>query len=291
MFPRWLPLALLCTLPSLAIAWDYFHVRALLLWVVCAGVTVGLFAILQLARGKGLREVPGTLLLALAAGVGMAGYSSMKMWLNQFGLTADSWLADLDALLFFGDPWRYLAWLKGGHLMVVYHWSWALFIAVSLVRARRDHAFIGGWFILWGIFAPLVQWLVPAGGPVFYERLGLGDRFAGIDPATAGMFVDYLWNAYLANDTEIGGGISAMPSMHVASVVWGALLWRSPAAAAYAAIIFLLSIASGWHYALDGIVGGLLAWGAVALARRLRFLKARAEDEAAPVEPAPAPAA
>ena len=265
--PRWLVVALACMTPSLLLGWDYFHLKSLALWSICAGVAVALFAGVQVKRGQGLREVPGLLLLALVAGLGMAIYSSVKMWLNRFGFWADPLLADLDALLFFGDPWTYLSWWTGGHLALVYHWSWVLFIAAAIVKVRNDEAGVIAWFVLWGLFAPLVQWLLPAGGPVFYALLGHGDRFADIDPAASGMFVEHLWIAYESGDTMFGAGISAMPSMHVASVVWGALLFRTPFAAAYAAIIFLLSIATGWHYALDGIVGGALAWAALALSR------------------------
>ncbi|MCJ8190596.1 phosphatase PAP2 family protein [Sphingomicrobium aestuariivivum] len=289
MVPRWFPFALACLLPSLLLGWDYFHLKSLALWGIVAGVSVAVFAVVQLVRGKGLGDVPATLLLAVTAGLGMAIYSSVKMWLNRFGFGADEMLADLDALLFFGDPWRYLDFLTGAHLAVIYHWTWLLFIAAALVRARHDGAFIGGWFIMWGLLAPLVQWLVPAGGPVFYEKLGLGDRFAGIDPSTTGMFVDYLWDAYVANDVEFGAGISAMPSMHIASVVWGLMLFRSPAAAAYALIIFMISVSSGWHYAVDGIVGGLLAVLAVKAARALPFLAENRDGGAAGVAPDPAP--
>jgi hypothetical protein len=61
----------------------------------------------------------------------------------------------------------------------------------------------------------------------------------------------------------IGGGISAMPSLHVAITVliglclrdrwprWQSLAW------VYAVVIYVGSIHLGWHYASDGIVSAL----------------------------------
>ena len=56
-----------------------------------------------------------------------------------------------------------------------------------------------------------------------------------------------------------------MPSLHIATTAWMMIAIRAfaprltvPMAMA-AILIFLLSIALGWHYAVDGIVGGAAA--------------------------------
>ena len=65
-----------------------------------------------------------------------------------------------------------------------------------------------------------------------------------------------------------------MPSMHVTLAVWTVIaaraLWRPLMfpAIVYALVIWAASIASGWHYALDGIVGALIAIGMVKLLSR-----------------------
>jgi hypothetical protein len=75
-----------------------------------------------------------------------------------------------------------------------------------------------------------------------------------------------LWDNYQNNKVGMGSGISAMPSMHVATATLMALFgWRysRPAGIAltcYAMVIFIGSIHLGWHYAMDGYVGALGAW-------------------------------
>ena len=60
------------------------------------------------------------------------------------------------------------------------------------------------------------------------------------------------------------GGISAMPSIHVAMAVVFALLgmrvncWLGIVLIAYAVIIQIGSVILGWHYAIDGYVSIIL---------------------------------
>jgi membrane-associated phospholipid phosphatase len=83
-----------------------------------------------------------------------------------------------------------------------------------------------------------------------------------------------LWTSYAAHTQHIGSGISAMPSMHVATTAWIALalssLWpklRVPCWI-YWLVIFVGSFALGWHYFLDGVVGTIGAIGCWMLAGR-----------------------
>jgi hypothetical protein len=84
-------------------------------------------------------------------------------------------------------------------------------------------------------------------------------------------------------------GVAAMPSMHVAAH-WLFALWARrydrrlfvPLAVA-TALTFLGSLVTGWHYAVDGYAGLLLAWLAVAVADR--WEPAPPEAEASPVAP------
>ena len=72
-----------------------------------------------------------------------------------------------------------------------------------------------------------------------------------------------LWDNYQNNKAGMGSGISAMPSMHVATAVLLALFgWRYSRQAGialtlYAVVIMIGSVHLGWHYALDGYVGAL----------------------------------
>jgi hypothetical protein len=88
----------------------------------------------------------------------------------------------------------------------------------------------------------------------------------------------------------LGGGISAMPSLHVGIALFAVLaafrqsrhVWVRGIAVAYLAVIYVGSIHLGWHYASDGIVGGLgvlAIWLAMGRFARLTCLPA-ATDQA-----------
>jgi hypothetical protein len=70
-------------------------------------------------------------------------------------------------------------------------------------------------------------------------------------------------------------GVAAMPSLHVAGQAFLAFAARKrhPSLAllfgVLAALTFLGSLVTGWHYAVDGYAGVLLAWGAWRLGTRL----------------------
>jgi membrane-associated phospholipid phosphatase len=110
---------------------------------------------------------------------------------------------------------------------------------------------------------------MPSAGPIFYERIGLGERFAAlpIQPWVQ-VTADYLWGNYQSRGAQVGVGISAFPSLHVAGAAWIALTVSlyarrlSIVAWSYFAIILVGSVSLGWHYAVDGIAGVILALGA-----------------------------
>lgn len=228
-------------------------------------------------------------LLTIGIGITVAGLNMIAfMWtkplLNWFvPFRADPLLAGADRLLFLGhDPWRLLDWLNSVPAAIFYHRGWfammivTLLVVLSRPASARKSAVMLSYFILWSIVGPVVHILLPAAGPVFYEKLGYGSDFAGIRvPEEMTQMSDYLWTVYQGDQFGPGSGISAMPSMHIATTAWMIIAiyvlarrWTAPMAA-LGFLIFLLSISLGWHYAADGIAGGVLALGCYALCLRI----------------------
>jgi hypothetical protein len=211
----------------------------------------------------------------LLTGLNMIVFMCMKPLLNYLiPFWADPYLAAIDHAIFRTDPWRLLGFLNVGPLAIFYHRAWfALMIVTLLVvltkpSSPEKSATLLTYFLLWSLFGPIVHTLLPAGGPVFYAQLGYGNRFGGlVMEQETQLAAHYLWRFYSTESFGGGAGISAMPSLHIATTAWMVIAvgqfarrWMLPMCAA-AILIFLLSISLGWHYAIDGIVGAAGAYG------------------------------
>ena len=122
-----------------------------------------------------------------------------------------------------------------------------------------------------------MAYIMSAAGPIFAHLVDadLGARFAPLrSELNAVLSPDAsisLTQAYLSQNIGIpiavkGGGISAMPSMHIGAVTIFVLSargtrWLIPSIAFWI-IIFIGSAYFGYHYWIDGIVAALVAWGA-----------------------------
>jgi hypothetical protein len=195
------------------------------------------------------------------------------------GMWADPILADFESVLLGQDAWRYLP-IPNRPLDIIYS-TWAptigiLFSWFYFSGSERREAGLLAFFLTIGIAGTFGQYLLPSGGPIFFERLGFGDRFGEmVDAPTTTRIATDLWNAYSVNYIGFATGISAFPSIHVAGTTWFAIVARRWWAFAYLAVIYLGSISLGWHYAVDGIVGGAGAVGCYWLAKRMVALRLR----------------
>ncbi|MEN3973122.1 phosphatase PAP2 family protein [Sphingomicrobium sp. XHP0235] len=196
------------------------------------------------------------------------------------GFTADRWLADLDQVLFFSDPWTLshaaLGWASPAIDLAYVTWSplkiAALMALILLPRTADRNRLMIVYFLIVSIGTAL-QYLAPSAGPVFYDRIGLGARFSDLPLLPwVERASDYLWNDYQNPQMGFGTGISAFPSMHVAIACWIALVVRSQAprfqwfAWVYLLVITVGSVHLGWHYAVDGLASLILVavcYGAV----------------------------
>jgi len=229
------------------------------------------------AFGAGLKdEVPiliRALKIALLAGTALALHGWAKSMMPLIvDFRADAPLANLDLAIFGQDPWRLF---RSDWLMPIYGYAYLLWFPVTFVTlgfiafSRRDlRPAVVAFLATLVVCGTMGQYLLPSAGPIFFERMGFGPRFAELVSTNHFSFnrvSDYLWLHYQSRDAAIGTGISAMPSVHVALATWTACaafrLWRPLAipAGVYALGIWAASIASGWHYATDGLAGAILA--------------------------------
>lgn len=269
------------------------------LWVMASAAIGGLYALPSLRRmqrqgvtspfaqiarlaGHHWRQVLFVAFAMLLAGLNMITFMWTKPLLNHLAaFWADPLLADIDWYLFLGrDPASLFGWLNSMPSAIFYHRAWFALMVMTLLMvltrppSAEKSALMLTYFLLWSLIGPAIHLALPAAGPVFYAALGYGDRFASIHvPEDMAKMSNYLWHGYSTGKFLPGGGISAMPSLHIATTAWMVIAvtvfarrWVMPTAAAGLAI-FVLSISLGWHYAVDGIVGGAAALGAYLLAK------------------------
>ena len=266
---------------------------------------LGKFAVRSLtscwARDRGFSLIWPPLMFATL----IAAFNAFKqMVLPLAGFGFDPILAEADRLLFLGhDGWRvtHAVFSSPGATGIIdglYHgWFIPMMVGVilcawlpaSTYRLRTQYLFsyIGVWVGIGSILA----FLMPSAGPCFYGPLvGSGSGFETLmqrlaeqsqqgSPLIALRNQQMLLSAHGSDAIVMGGGISAMPSVHNAlSVLFALAAWKvyrplGWAFAAYAVVIWIGSIHLGWHYGLDGIVAAMLTYaiwiGAGRLADRL----------------------
>jgi len=212
----------------------------------------------------------------------------------------DEPLQHWDRLIHFGvDPWRILQPLLG-HMWITYGinfgytlWFFVLQAMLVLQAAamgdrKRRMQFLLTMALAWSLIGNLAAVLMSSAGPCYYAFVSDGpnpfaplmeylhDVAANVSigafgyelriPFAATALQDLLWQSYAQSDSSLAMGISAAPSMHIASSwIIARLLWSKGRKAAVFGSLFLLlifigSIHLGWHYALDGYLAVAGAW-------------------------------
>lgn len=233
--------------------------------------------------------LPFFLLLPVTASAFSAFKSTLPRWAEY------SWdvpLAQLDRLLHGGqDPWRVLEMIWPGPWLTMalegtYGLAWFLATTLAPVFAMlwvRDHhlrlQYILTFLISWIVLGNVLAGVFLSAGPCFYGHFTgdtqafayIRDYLESLPTRVAGAHTlqDILLHMQLSRDVEIGKGISAFPSMHVATAATTALLLARcgrVAATLGWAYLFIVQVASvhlGWHYAVDGyfsIIAVIALW-------------------------------
>jgi hypothetical protein len=224
-----------------------------------------------------------------------------QMVLPLAGFGADPWLARADRLLFLGnDGWRVTHALFGSAEATfamdrLYH-GWFLPMALGVIlcawlpattyRLRTQYllSYIGVWIGLGSLLAVLL----PSVGPCFYSDLvgpspayeELMRRLGEMRSAEGSQLFALKNQAVLiraqgGENLVIGGGISAMPSVHNAlAALFAIAAWQASRPLGvllglYALVIWVGSIHLGWHYGLDGVVAVAATLGIWKVAGRI----------------------
>ena len=164
-----------------------------------------------------------------------------------------------------------------------YHRAWTTLILAVVVwtglsrPSANRRRFLIAFVLLMLVVGNLLALALASAGPAYYGLLAHGaqDPYAGlvvylrsVDAHTPLLSVrgeQVLWYAYRHHVEALGYGISAMPSMHVASAALMAFFGfrfsrlLGVVLLGVAACTFAGSVALGWHYTLDGYVGAATA--------------------------------
>lgn len=234
-----------------------------------------------LIRHFGLRTVLIALRFVLPFAIVMTIHTSIKQAIPL--IHADNWdqaLIGVERAVHFGanPAWDLVQsdppmWWTG-LLDAAYYW-W--FPSIPLIgayflthrrRVRREHYF-AAFTAIW-IPGILIGLAFPSHGPCYVDP----QHFPAAGMYIARMVQGWLWERYCLLDTitvygdgglQFGCGLMAMPSMHITvAALYAMFLWREGGlwrwgSMVYAILVFLGSIYSGWHYAIDGYVGVAIA--------------------------------
>lgn len=252
----------------------------------------------HLHRERLMHALPALLLVPLFA-LSFTTFKAAIPRLHAFDW--DARLSAIDIALHGGAaPWAWLQPLLGHPLLTAllngaYHFWFLLFYALLywLILDTRHPLlrmqFLLSFTIAWIILGSVVSVLFASAGPCYYGYFHTSDPYAPLMaylhesnhsiPVWALKVQDMLWQGYQSGGTIGELGISAMPSMHVATsvlmtlVAWPIRRAAGIALAVFTVLIMLGSVHLGWHYALDGYVGtagAIVIWQAVGLALRRR---------------------
>lgn len=247
--------------------------------VIAGGILTDMMAplrgTLRILRNGGLQ----TAAIVLGYLLFLTAFTTFKIAIPEIvPFYADPLLASIDRTIFGADAWFF------SHLMVnrpmllflafQYEVTWkvmwfAMFVFVGLWSDRKRGArYLLAHALMLIICGTVLATALSSVGPIFYDRIYGGDRFADLaatmrslgDATDTWQTSNYLFLAYRSGQLYLGSGISAMPSIHVAVTALNAFFlasfnrWLGIIAWGFFAAIAFMSVETGWHYVSDGVL-------------------------------------
>lgn len=224
------------------------------------------------------RSLPGMWIQCLFI-VGTSAYTTYKIAIPEIvPFYADDMLATIGQTLHGDYPWRLAHAIFADrltpYLIQIYLVAWTAlwfglvtFAAFTTDRAKANR-YLSAMVLTLIVCGTVLAMVLSSVGPVFYGQFFGDDRFAElIQVLNASEFhrptlaiAQYLHSNYAEGAPEIGSGISAAPSVHVAIATLNAFFlatlnrWLGVVGWAFAAIIMFASVYTGWHYSADGYI-------------------------------------
>jgi hypothetical protein len=230
-------------------------------------------------------KLPLLILPAVVAPIFLASFTATKSGIiTLVGFKFDRLFAEIDYAVFGVDPWQIshaaFGRIETGVIQAFYVpiWVAVLLYSQALIPLFARKKMIGKFFTAtlstWFLGGFVIAYLLPTAGPIFAHLADaeLGSRFLPLQEKLGELLAkdapfrrgpEYLLEGTQSPTAYYGGGISAMPSMHVAVAVLYMLAargtWLLVPSCIFAAVIFVGSVHSGYHYAVDGVVAALIA--------------------------------
>jgi hypothetical protein len=220
-------------------------------------------------------------------------FQSLKQSLGRVrGFPWDPDLAALDKWIHGGPAWHWLAflfdWPTAIEIIEVLYVLWFIALAGAVVwlgwtgqRELRQRGLLA-LLLLWTVAGTVGAWAFASAGPCYNTSADpdMAALVARLDSSHSARIARAnqrgVWEGFQSDEWLPFGGISAMPSLHVAlAVLLAIIVWQRsrPVSAVlwiYAGIIQVGSVILAWHYAIDGYAGAGCAWGAWTLAGAMR---------------------
>jgi hypothetical protein len=269
---------------------------------------------LRIVAGRLRARMPLLLLPLVVFPLFMVAYTCAKTAIPFLvGYRWEGFWAAGDRMIFGDDAWRIAhrwlgtRWMPAWEWLYTVGWGGALAFTVALVplnaRPRTVAVFYTAMLASWLVGGFLFAYAFSAAGPVFAHLTDpkLGASFTELRQVLDNSLTPngsirltqrYLLDAFDAHIAFKGGGISAFPSMHIATVSIYVMAarrtrWIVPAVLFWT-VIFVGSGYFGYHYWVDGLAAAAVAAVCWVLAERIfaeRLLPRELEDGAeAPVK-------